>query len=286
MWNKTSVQLRFDVDWRTSVCGLAGSPEDDAGGAQRLRSLTRSSQAVSKLPVWCQREFTEQTGGDAHSRHGESCRILALQSRTRSRSNTIAADRRDLSGRKRSSDLSAFSFSSPARGDSWCATASWWMQATASAACVTSSSTPTSCCAPDSNTQAEGELHTWTRQLLCGETWSTRAAGSLIPVKRPRSPQERDDCEILKTSACVGSRKQDQYRFSWYLPLAGLRLRWVADHEQPPDTTVRLLNLRTKMFLLRQQLQQNPVRVMKTFFKIIIISLLFLKKCVFIKANS
>ncbi|XP_027894704.1 active breakpoint cluster region-related protein isoform X2 [Xiphophorus couchianus] len=56
----------------------------------------------------------------------------------------------------------------------------------------------------------------------------------------------------------AGRGKQDQYRFSWYLPLAGLRLRWVADHEQPPDTTVRLLNLRTKMFLLRQQLQQNP----------------------------
>ncbi|XP_036002298.1 breakpoint cluster region protein isoform X2 [Fundulus heteroclitus] len=51
--------------------------------------------------------------------------------------------------------------------------------------------------------------------------------------------------------------KQDQYRFSWYLPLAGLRLRWVTDHERPPDTTVRLHTLRTKMFLLRQQLQQN-----------------------------
>ncbi|XP_017165759.1 active breakpoint cluster region-related protein isoform X3 [Poecilia reticulata] len=56
----------------------------------------------------------------------------------------------------------------------------------------------------------------------------------------------------------AGRGKQDQYRFSWYLPLAGLRTRWVADHEHPPDTTVRLLTLRTKMFLLRQQLQQNP----------------------------
>ncbi|XP_043953096.1 active breakpoint cluster region-related protein isoform X2 [Gambusia affinis] len=56
----------------------------------------------------------------------------------------------------------------------------------------------------------------------------------------------------------AGRGKQDQYRFSWYLPLAGLRLRWVADHELPPDTAVRLLTLRTKMFLLRQQLQQNP----------------------------
>ncbi|XP_038150788.1 breakpoint cluster region protein isoform X3 [Cyprinodon tularosa] len=51
--------------------------------------------------------------------------------------------------------------------------------------------------------------------------------------------------------------KQDQYRFSWYLPLAGLKLRWVTDHERPSDTTVRLHSLRTKMFLLRQQLQQN-----------------------------
>ncbi|MEQ2160602.1 hypothetical protein GOODEAATRI_000970 [Goodea atripinnis] len=35
----------------------------------------------------------------------------------------------------------------------------------------------------------------------------------------------------------AGRGKQDQYRFSWYLPLAGLRLRWVTDHERPPDTT-------------------------------------------------
>ncbi|MED6269584.1 hypothetical protein CHARACLAT_000927 [Characodon lateralis] len=55
----------------------------------------------------------------------------------------------------------------------------------------------------------------------------------------------------------AGRGKQDQYRFSWYLPLAGLRLRWVTDHERPPDTTVRLQTLRTKMFLLRQQLHQN-----------------------------
>ncbi|XP_053272508.1 active breakpoint cluster region-related protein isoform X1 [Pleuronectes platessa] len=47
--------------------------------------------------------------------------------------------------------------------------------------------------------------------------------------------------------------KQDQYRFCWYLPLAGLKLGWSSDHE--PDT--RLHATRTKMFLLRQQLQQQ-----------------------------
>ncbi|XP_070848817.1 active breakpoint cluster region-related protein isoform X2 [Chaetodon trifascialis] len=51
--------------------------------------------------------------------------------------------------------------------------------------------------------------------------------------------------------------KQDQYRFSWYLPLAGLKLRWAADQERSPDTHLRLHTIRTKMFLLRQQLQQQ-----------------------------
>uniref|UniRef100_A0A3B4FI65 Si:dkey-33c9.6 n=1 Tax=Pundamilia nyererei TaxID=303518 RepID=A0A3B4FI65_9CICH len=56
--------------------------------------------------------------------------------------------------------------------------------------------------------------------------------------------------------------KQDQYRFCWYLPLAGLRLHWVADKERPPETNVRLHSIRTKMYVLRQQLlqqlRQNP----------------------------
>ncbi|XP_071315580.1 active breakpoint cluster region-related protein isoform X1 [Trachinotus anak] len=51
--------------------------------------------------------------------------------------------------------------------------------------------------------------------------------------------------------------KQDQYRFCWYLPLAGLKLRWVADQEQSSDTHLRLHTVRTKMYLLRQQLQQQ-----------------------------
>ncbi|XP_041842653.1 active breakpoint cluster region-related protein isoform X2 [Melanotaenia boesemani] len=51
--------------------------------------------------------------------------------------------------------------------------------------------------------------------------------------------------------------KQDQYRFCWYLPLAGLRLHWVADQERQHDTNVRLHTIRTKMHLLRQQLQQH-----------------------------
>ncbi|XP_023276579.1 active breakpoint cluster region-related protein-like isoform X3 [Seriola lalandi dorsalis] len=51
--------------------------------------------------------------------------------------------------------------------------------------------------------------------------------------------------------------KQDQYRFCWYLPLAGLKLRWVADHERSSDTHLRLHTIRAKMFILRQQLQQQ-----------------------------
>ncbi|XP_070786126.1 active breakpoint cluster region-related protein isoform X2 [Enoplosus armatus] len=51
--------------------------------------------------------------------------------------------------------------------------------------------------------------------------------------------------------------KQDQYRFCWYLPLAGLKLRWVADQERSPDTHLRLHTIRTKMYLLRQQLRQH-----------------------------
>ncbi|XP_067435872.1 breakpoint cluster region protein [Thunnus thynnus] len=51
--------------------------------------------------------------------------------------------------------------------------------------------------------------------------------------------------------------KQDQYRFCWYLPLAGLKLRWVEDQEQTADTHLRLHAIRAKMYLLRQQLQQH-----------------------------
>ncbi|XP_029382776.1 breakpoint cluster region protein isoform X1 [Echeneis naucrates] len=51
--------------------------------------------------------------------------------------------------------------------------------------------------------------------------------------------------------------KQDQYRFCWYLPLAALKVRWVADQEKSDHTHLRLHALRTKMFILRQQLQQQ-----------------------------
>ncbi|XP_068444089.1 active breakpoint cluster region-related protein [Clinocottus analis] len=51
--------------------------------------------------------------------------------------------------------------------------------------------------------------------------------------------------------------KPEQYRFCWYLPLAGLKLRWVADQERPPDAQLRLHAMRTKMHLLRQQLRQH-----------------------------
>ncbi|XP_008299381.1 breakpoint cluster region protein [Stegastes partitus] len=51
--------------------------------------------------------------------------------------------------------------------------------------------------------------------------------------------------------------KQDQYRFGWYLPLAGLRLRWVSDQERPSDVNIRLHSIRTKMYLLHRQLRQH-----------------------------
>ncbi|XP_039996245.1 active breakpoint cluster region-related protein isoform X3 [Xiphias gladius] len=51
--------------------------------------------------------------------------------------------------------------------------------------------------------------------------------------------------------------KQDQYRFCWYLPLAGLKLCWVADQERSSDAQLRLDAIRTKMYLLRQQLEQQ-----------------------------
>ncbi|XP_072232517.1 active breakpoint cluster region-related protein [Leuresthes tenuis] len=55
----------------------------------------------------------------------------------------------------------------------------------------------------------------------------------------------------------AGRGKQDQYRFCWYLPLAGLRLHCVAEQERPADTNVRLHTIRTKMYLLWQQLQRH-----------------------------
>ncbi|KAM3857431.1 active breakpoint cluster region-related protein [Diretmus argenteus] len=64
-------------------------------------------------------------------------------------------------------------------------------------------------------------------------------------------------CVKLKAAA---KGKPVHYRFCWYLPLAGLRLRWVADQDQSPDTNLRIHTIRTKMFLLRQQLQQHTGR--------------------------
>ncbi|XP_008319526.2 active breakpoint cluster region-related protein [Cynoglossus semilaevis] len=51
--------------------------------------------------------------------------------------------------------------------------------------------------------------------------------------------------------------KQDQYRFCWYLPLAGLKLHWASDEEHPPPANLRLCTLKNKMYTLRQQLQQQ-----------------------------
>ncbi|XP_028998885.1 active breakpoint cluster region-related protein [Betta splendens] len=52
--------------------------------------------------------------------------------------------------------------------------------------------------------------------------------------------------------------KQSQYRFCWYLPLAGLKLRFLADQGPPSDSHLRTSHdIRSKMFLLRQQLKQR-----------------------------
>lgn len=65
---------------------------------------------------------------------------------------------------------------------------------------------------------------------------------------------------MLKKKDVFLSRKQDQYRFSWYLPLAGLKLHWAADEERSPEVNIRLHTLRTKLYFLRQQLRQSTVR--------------------------
>uniref|UniRef100_UPI0037E9886C active breakpoint cluster region-related protein n=1 Tax=Semicossyphus pulcher TaxID=241346 RepID=UPI0037E9886C len=51
--------------------------------------------------------------------------------------------------------------------------------------------------------------------------------------------------------------KQEQYRFCWFLPLAGLKLRWASEQERSTDTHLRLHSIRTKMYQLRQQLRQH-----------------------------
>lgn len=50
--------------------------------------------------------------------------------------------------------------------------------------------------------------------------------------------------------------KPDQYRFCWYLPLSRLKLRWVAE-QSSPDELQRLHSIRTRMYLLRQYLEQH-----------------------------
>lgn len=55
-------------------------------------------------------------------------------------------------------------------------------------------------------------------------------------------------------NVCPPSRKQDLYRFCWYLPLARLKLRWVAERRSPD---LRLHAIRSKMFLFQQQLRQH-----------------------------
>ncbi|KAF7644844.1 hypothetical protein LDENG_00214620 [Lucifuga dentata] len=61
-------------------------------------------------------------------------------------------------------------------------------------------------------------------------------------------------CTKVKSAA---KGKQEQYRFCWYLPLAGLKLRWIADYERSADTHLRIHTIRSKIYLLRQQLREH-----------------------------
>lgn len=50
--------------------------------------------------------------------------------------------------------------------------------------------------------------------------------------------------------------KPDQYRFAWYLPLAGLKLRCFS-RERTPEAQLRLHAIRAKMYQLNKQLQRH-----------------------------
>uniref|UniRef100_A0AAQ4PGT3 Si:dkey-33c9.6 n=1 Tax=Gasterosteus aculeatus aculeatus TaxID=481459 RepID=A0AAQ4PGT3_GASAC len=68
-------------------------------------------------------------------------------------------------------------------------------------------------------------------------------------------------CTRNKQCTCT-SRKQDQYRFCWYLPLAGLKLRWVADQELSPDARLRLHGIRTKIAAARSRKKLEQMELM------------------------
>ncbi|KAG5852049.1 active breakpoint cluster region-related protein [Anguilla anguilla] len=51
--------------------------------------------------------------------------------------------------------------------------------------------------------------------------------------------------------------KQANYRFSWYLPLAGLRVHWGSEQELSTDLQFRVSTMRGKMFQLRQELKEQ-----------------------------
>ncbi|XP_041739963.2 active breakpoint cluster region-related protein isoform X2 [Coregonus clupeaformis] len=61
-------------------------------------------------------------------------------------------------------------------------------------------------------------------------------------------------CTKLKGGA---QGKQAQYRFCWYLPLAGLKLHWGPEMERTTDTYQRIHSMRAKMYLLRHELRQT-----------------------------
>ncbi|CAB1351663.1 unnamed protein product, partial [Coregonus sp. 'balchen'] len=73
------------------------------------------------------------------------------------------------------------------------------------------------------------------------------------------TPQMHSDHHVLQEALRLSRSflKQAQYRFCWYLPLAGLKLHWGPEMERTTDTYQRIHSMRAKMYLLRHELRQT-----------------------------
>ncbi|XP_031441073.1 active breakpoint cluster region-related protein isoform X2 [Clupea harengus] len=61
-------------------------------------------------------------------------------------------------------------------------------------------------------------------------------------------------CAKLKTGT-LG--RHSQYRYCWYTPLFGLKVRWAGEQEHPPELQQRISCMKAKMYHLRQTLTQQ-----------------------------
>ena len=55
-------------------------------------------------------------------------------------------------------------------------------------------------------------------------------------------------------------RRHSQYRYCWYTPLFGLKVRWAGEQEHPPELQQRISCMKAKMYHLRQTLTQQTVK--------------------------